>query len=47
MIGEVETYAVLYEVGPEWDARIRRLVGAAGVYLEPAVVETMRQKLAS
>lgn len=47
VIGKVETYAVLYEVGPEWDARVRRLAGVSSMTLEPAVMETLRAKLAS
>jgi acyl homoserine lactone synthase len=46
-IGNVETYAVLYEVGPEWDARVRRLSGQDQLALDPSVVETMRTRLAS
>lgn len=47
MIGGVETYAVIYEVGEEWDARVRPLAGLGGMSFEPAVVESMRARLAS
>lgn len=47
VIGGVETYAVLYEVGPEWDARVRRLAGSAGVVLEPVVIDAMRARSAA
>jgi len=47
MIGGVETYAVLYEVGAEWDARVKRLAGSVGLYLDPEVLDTMRARLAS
>lgn len=33
IIGGVETYAVLYEVGPEWDPHVGRLAGG-GVTLQ-------------
>lgn len=46
-IGGVETYAVLYEVGPEWDARVRSLSGVSDVPLDLEAVEHMRTKLAS
>jgi acyl homoserine lactone synthase len=47
MIGVVETYAVLYEVGPDWDARVRALAGAAGVSLDPAIIDGMRSRSAA
>lgn len=47
MIGGVETYAVLYEVGPEWDARVRLLAGTAGVTLEPVAIDAMRARIAA
>lgn len=46
-IGGVETYAVLYEVGPEWDAQVRRLAGAAGVTLDPGIIESIRARSAA
>lgn len=47
IIGGVESYAVLYEVGSEWDARVRRLAGLTGLSLEQDIIETMRSRLAS
>jgi acyl homoserine lactone synthase len=46
-IGGVETYAVLYEVGPEWDLRVRRLAGVAEIPLEQDALDIMRSRLAS
>lgn len=46
-IGGVETYAVIYEVGPEWDQRVRHLAGVADVPLEHSAIEAMRARLAS
>lgn len=46
-IGGVETYAVIYEVGPEWDQRVRRLAGVSDVPLEQTAIATMRSRLAS
>jgi acyl homoserine lactone synthase len=47
MIGGVETYAVIYEVGPAWDARVRSLAGTANISIEPEAIRTMRERLAS
>jgi acyl homoserine lactone synthase len=47
MIGGVETFAVIYEVGPEWDSRVRRLAGETRLSLEPTVLESMRARIAS
>jgi acyl homoserine lactone synthase len=47
LIGAVETYAVLYEVGNEWDARVRRLAGATGVTLDPIVIDAVRARSAA
>jgi acyl homoserine lactone synthase len=46
LIGGVETYAVLYEVGPGWDARVRNLAGVASVTLEPEAIRNMQARLA-
>jgi N-acyl-L-homoserine lactone synthetase len=46
-IGGVETFAVSYEVGSEWDTRVRRLSGVETLALDPTVVESMRARLAS
>lgn len=46
MIGDVETYAVLYEVGQEWDARVRALAGAVSLTIDPAIVQTMQARRA-
>jgi acyl homoserine lactone synthase len=45
-IGGVETYAVLYEVGPEWDARVRALAGVSELPLERDAIDAMRTRLA-
>jgi acyl homoserine lactone synthase len=42
MIGGVETYAVLYEVGEDWDRRVRPMAGTSDFQLEPSIAETMR-----
>lgn len=46
-IGGVETYAVLYEVGPEWDERVRALSGVGDLPLDLEAVAHMSAKLAS
>lgn len=46
-IGGVETYAVLYEVGAEWDQRVRRLAGVSDVALDADAIDMIRQRLAS
>jgi acyl homoserine lactone synthase len=43
-IGGVETYAVLYEVGPEWDARVRALAGGGVASLGAQALETLRAR---
>lgn len=47
IIGGVETYAVVYEVGPEWDAHVRQLAGAAGVAVDAGVVRLMKARCAT
>lgn len=44
MIGGVETYAVSYEVGDDWDARVRELAGLCKISLDPAIVELIRAR---
>jgi len=44
VIGGVETYAVVYEVGPEWDAHVRGLAGANGAPLDDTVIEIVRAR---
>lgn len=46
-IGGVESYAVLYEVGPQWDERVRALSGVGDVCLDLEAVTQMRTRLAS
>lgn len=45
-IGGVETYAVLYEVGPAWDARVSRLAGVAKVSLEVDAIRASQARFA-
>jgi acyl homoserine lactone synthase len=45
VIGGVVTYAVSYEVGPKWSVDVGKIAGAAGVRLEPSVVESIRARL--
>ena len=47
VIGGVETYAVLYEVGDEWDARVRKFAGAIGVILDSSIVDAVRSRCAA
>lgn len=44
IVGGVETYAVVYEVGPAWDEHVRSLAGASGVSVDAAVIERMRAR---
>lgn len=46
-IGGVESYAVLYEVGDQWDERVRALSGVADMPLDIEVISQIRTKLAS
>jgi acyl homoserine lactone synthase len=46
-IGGGGPYAVLYEVGPEWDARVRRLAGTSELPLAHEVRESLRVRRAS
>ncbi len=45
-IGGVLTYAVIYEIGEEWDAHVRALAGATGLFLEPSVIDFVRKRSA-
>lgn len=47
MIGKVLTYAVLYEVGPEWDARVRAASGIEGHVIEAASASRVGLKVAA
>lgn len=46
-IGGVETYAVLYELGPELDARFYRKATRPDLFMEPKVIESLRMRIAS
>jgi acyl homoserine lactone synthase len=46
-IGGVDSYAVIYEVGPHWDERVRALSGVTSLSLDFDAVEHMRARLAS
>ncbi len=43
-IGGVLSYAVVYEVGEQWDARVRALAGSVGVALEPDVIDFVQAR---
>ncbi len=47
VIGGVETYAVLYELGPELDARFYARTGRPDLVMEPKVIESLRMRIAS
>jgi N-acyl-L-homoserine lactone synthetase len=47
VIGGVVSYAVVYEVGPQWDERVRALSGVGDVPLDLEAVAQMRSRLAS
>lgn len=47
LIGGVETYAVLYELGPELDARFYARTGLPNLVMEPKVIESLRMRIAS
>lgn len=46
-IGGVESYAVVYEVGPQWDERVRALSGLSTLSLDLEAVAHVRRRLAS
>lgn len=47
IIGGVETYAVLYEIGKDLDDRVHRLAQKAGVSIDASVFEPVRMRVAS
>jgi acyl homoserine lactone synthase len=47
LIGGVESYAVIYEVGAQWDERVRALSGVDDVSLDLEAISRLRTRLAS
>jgi acyl homoserine lactone synthase len=44
-IGGVETYAVTYEIGTQWDRHVRGLAGGASMSVDPKVIDSLRTRL--